>query len=274
MKTPTPATPTTIHPESQEFYPELLRTLDAAHVPYLVGGGYAMAHYTGIPRQTKDLDIYVHPQDSQHTLDVLSAAGYRTEYFYPFWIAKALPPAPGPDGGDDVFMDILYNSGNGVCHVDEQWFTRSVPAEAHGHPVRLVAVEETLWCKAFVQDRDRFDGADVAHLILCHGRKIDWDHLISRFAGGHEGVLLAHLVLFRYIYPTERACVPDAVFDRLLEATRTEPRPRTKLCRGTNLANRSFGMDIERWGYTDARLKPHGSLTPDEIAQMPPPERR
>jgi hypothetical protein len=258
-------------PEAQEFYIDLLRTLETSQVPYLVGGGYAMAHYTGIPRQTKDLDIYVYARDRDRTLEVLSAAGYRTEFFYPFWIAKALPP----DAGDGVFMDILYNSGNGICVVDDKWFARAVPADVHGYSTRLVAVEEIIWSKAFVQDRDRFDGADIAHLILCRGSsKIDWDHLISRFAGGHEGVLLAHLVLFRYIYPTERACVPDEVFDRVLEATRSEPRPRAKLCRGTNLANRSFGMDIERWGYIDARLKPHGPLTADEIGQMPPPERR
>jgi hypothetical protein len=28
---------------------------------YLVGGGYAMAHYTGIARNTKDLDIFIRP---------------------------------------------------------------------------------------------------------------------------------------------------------------------------------------------------------------------
>lgn len=274
MRTPLPATPSKIKPEAREFYLDLLRTLEAGDVPYLVGGGYAMAHYTGIPRQTKDLDIYVHPHDSQRTLDVLSAAGFRTEYFYPFWIAKALPPEPPETGGDDLFMDILYNSGNGVCQVDKQWFARAIPAKVHSHGARLVAPEEMLWCKTFIQDRDRFDGSDVAHLILTHGGKLDWNHLVSRFAGGHEGVLLAHLVLFRYTYPTERACVPDDVFDRLLDATRNEPKPDVKLCRGTNLANRSYGMDIERWGFVDARLKPHGSLSSDEIAQMPPPERR
>jgi hypothetical protein len=258
-------------PEAQEFYVDLLRTLDNAQLPYLVGGGYAMAHYTGIPRQTKDLDIYIYARDRDRALEVISTAGYRTEFFYPFWIAKALPP----EGGDEVFMDILYNSGNGICVVDDKWFAHAVPAEVHGYPTRLVAVEEIIWSKSFVQDRDRFDGADIAHLILCRGKsKIDWDHLISRYAGGHEGVLLAHLILYRYIYPTERASVPDAVLDRLYEATRNEPKPRAKLCRGTNLANRAFGMDIERWGFIDARLKPHGPLTPDQIAQMPPPEHR
>jgi hypothetical protein len=270
MICPPPASPTLPDLRVREFYVDAMRTLDRAGVPYVVGGGYAMAHYTGIPRQTKDLDIYVRPRDSQRALDVLSAAGYRTEYFYPFWIAKALPP----DGGDDVFMDILYNSGNGVCQVDEQWFERSIPGEAHGHPVRLVAVEETIWCKSFVQDRDRFDGSDIAHLILCRGSKIDWDHLVRRFAGGHESVLLAHLILFRYIYPTERGCVSDELIDRLISITRAEPKSKTKLCRGTNLANRAYGMDIRRWGFTDARLQPHGSLTPDQIAQMPEPECR
>ena len=271
MKTPAPASPAKMSPEAQDFYVDLLRTLDDAELPYLVGGGYAMAHYTGIPRQTKDLDIYIYARDRDRALDLLSAAGYRTEHFYPFWISKAL----SPEGGEGVFMDILYNSGNGICVVDDQWFARAVPAEVHGYPTRLVAVEEIIWSKSFVQDRDRFDGSDIAHLILCRGAsKIDWEHLVRRFNGGHAGVLLAQLILFRYIYPTERACVPDAVIDQLFDATKNEARPSVKLCRGTNLANRAYGMDIERWGFTDARLQPHGPLTRDEISQMPPPEQR
>src|SRR5687767_2262594 len=98
----------------RDFYVEALRALDDAGVPYLVGGGYAMAYYTGIRRNTKDLDIFLRSADHRRALNTLAHAGYRTEYFYPFWIAKALK-------GDD-FIDILYSSGNGLCEVDDDWF--------------------------------------------------------------------------------------------------------------------------------------------------------
>src|SRR5947208_2050291 len=105
-----PARPNEPDVRTQEFYVNALRALDDAGVPYVVGGGYCMAHYTGIARNTKDLDLFVRPGDRDRTLTTLTAAGHRTEFFYPFWIAKALE--------GDSFIDILYNSGNGLCPVD------------------------------------------------------------------------------------------------------------------------------------------------------------
>src|SRR5688572_33127532 len=104
-----PAAPIAPEPHVRQFYVDALGMLDEAGLPYLVGGGYAMAFYTGIRRNTKDLDIFVKPGDHRRVLNILAHAGYRTEYFYPFWIAKALPKE------SDDFIDILYNSGNGVC---------------------------------------------------------------------------------------------------------------------------------------------------------------
>src|SRR5205823_5282449 len=126
-----------------------MKVLDRERIPFAVGGGYAMAYYTGIRRNTKDLDLFVLPADEKRSLAVLSQAGYRTEYFYPFWIAKAL------DG--DAFVDILYNSGNGLCVVDDEWFQYSSRQEILGYPTRLVPPEAQLWSKAVVMDRDRFD---------------------------------------------------------------------------------------------------------------------
>lgn len=52
-------------------------------------------------------------------------------------------------------------------------------------------------------ERERFDGADVAHIILKRGKRLDWGRLLSRF-GEHWRVLLSHLILFDYIYPSEK----------------------------------------------------------------------
>ena len=37
-------------PHARAFYRRALLALQAAQVPFLVGGGYALAHYTGIMR--------------------------------------------------------------------------------------------------------------------------------------------------------------------------------------------------------------------------------
>lgn len=254
-----PASPILPDPQTCAFYVRALRWLDQSGIPYVVGGGHAMAYYTGIERNTKDLDIFLKPADHQSALQALAKAGYRTEYFYPFWIAKALE--------GDAFIDIIYSSANGICEVDDEWLNHAIPFDVHGHPTRLTPVEEQLWSKAFVQDRDRFDGADIAHLILARGRAFDWNRLLRRFAG-HEPVLLAHLVMFDYIYPSERDAVPDWVMEHLRRAS---PRRTTaqKICRGSNICQRGFLVDIQDWGYADARLPPHGPLTPEQRAQLP-----
>src|SRR5437763_1543119 len=79
------------------------------------------------------------------------------------------------------------------------------------------------------------------------------------------------LVLFGYTYPCEGKIVPAWVMSELNAAIASEPSPPEQICRGTNLAQKGFGTAIREWGYLDGRLRPHGALTPEELAQLPPP---
>ena len=159
--------------KSADFYRKAMQALDQAGVPYLVGGGYAMAYYTGIARNTKDLDLFVRPADRDRLLTTLTALGYKTEFFYPFWIAKVL------DG--EAFIDVLYNSGNGVCVVDDEWFTHATEGTILGVPVRLCPAEEMIWSKGFIMERERYDGADIAHLLRARADQLNWRRLLRRF---------------------------------------------------------------------------------------------
>jgi len=111
----------------------------------------------------------------------------------------------------------------------------------------------------------RFDGADVAHLILAYGDRMDWSRLLTQFSD-HWRVLFSHLVLFGFIYPGERSCIPDGVMHQLsqkLEQESNQPAISGKLCQGTLLAPLQYQTDVEQWGYEDARLQPRGNLTLD-----------
>jgi hypothetical protein len=125
-------------------------------------------------------------------------------------------------------------------------------------------IEEMIWSKSFLMERERFDGADVLHLILVRRDDIDWSRLLARF-GEHWRVLLSHLVLFSYVYPSERA--PQAVIDALLDRAKAEPPAATslRLCRGPLLSREQYLVDVQRWHYLDARLVPLGTMTPAEI---------
>ncbi len=147
-------------PDTREFYLAALGVLQAADLPFLVGGAYALAEYTGIIRHTKDFDVFARPEDSQRILDSFSRAGYRTEMTFPHWLGKAF------FNGDVV--DVIFSSGNGICRVDDGWFEHAPSANILGVPVQLVPAEEMIWSKGFVQERERFDGADIAHILRPH----------------------------------------------------------------------------------------------------------
>jgi hypothetical protein len=235
--------------------------LKRASVPFLVGGAYGFAYFTGIERHTKDLDLFVRRRDCPKILETLSAAGFATEITFPHWLAKAYL------GGD--FIDIIFSSGNNIARVDDEWFEHAVEAHILGIPVRLCPVEEMIWSKAFVMERDRYDGADVAHLLRARGKSLDWRRLVNHF-GSHWRVLFSHLILFEFIYPGEPAPAPPELLRDLMKAwekTGGSPLAGTRVCQGTLLSATQYLADTEEWGYDDARLIPTGTLTREEIKE-------
>lgn len=250
-----------LDPNSRAFYSQALRVLIEAEIPFLIGGAYAFERYTGIARHTKDLDLFMRPRDCGRSLEVFRNAGYLTELTAPHWLAKAF--------NCENFVDIIFCGANGCGEVDDLWLERSVEAEVMGIPVRLCPAEEMLASKAFVMSRDRFDGADVAHLIKACSDRMDWGHLLNRF-GDRWRVLLSHLILFGFIYPSERSRIPDWILSELISRLQDEMKaepPTELLCQGTLLSPMQYSIDVQSWGYEDARLPPRGSLSPQQIAQ-------
>ena len=110
-------------------------------------------------------------------------------------------------------------------------------------------------------ERERFDGADVAHLLLANGERVHWPRLLERF-GDNWRVLFAHLALFGFIYPHARDMIPGWVLQELSERVQMEPSAAAALrvCRGTLLSREQFLSDVREQGYLDARLQPLGLL--------------
>jgi hypothetical protein len=254
-------TPLLTTPAKAELYRNALDMLNRSGVPYTVGGTYAFQYYAGISRSTKDFDIFARARDVQRVLDVLTRTGFKTEMAFTHWLAKA--------HHGDKFIDVIFSSGNGVAEVDDEWFAHAVDETVLGVPVKLTPAEEMIWSKAMIMERERYDGADVAHLLRHCCGLVNWDRLVHRFAGNWR-ILLSHLVLFGFIYPGERSLVPSVVMKDLVNRLLGElevPTRDSKVCQGTLLSRAQSLVDVDDWGYEDARLIPRGTMTEEQIAE-------
>jgi hypothetical protein len=230
-----------------------------ADIPFLIGGAYVVEVYAGVSRQTKDFDLYLRPQHVGSALDALQRAGYKTEKTFPHWLAKA-------ERGRDC-VDLIFRAGNGLCEVDDSWFERAHNSRFLGLRVKLSAPEEMIWMKAYIMERERFDGADIAHILQSCAQKLDWPHLVGRF-GQDWRVLLSHLVLFGYIYPGERDKIPSTVLEDLIARLRSEKHTTgdKRICNGTLLSRKQYLLDIQERGFRDARLQARVHMNAKDIA--------
>ena len=247
-------------PEVKAFYQRVLDILNESGVPFLVGGAYAFNRYTGINRHTRDLDVFIRRSDFEPISEALRKHGHDTELTFPHWLGKI--------HFDDVYIDLIFSSGNGIAEVDDIWFEYAVDANVHGVDVKICPAEEMIWSKAFIMERERFDGGDIIHLLHARGDKLDWQRMLRRF-GPHWRVLMSHLVLFGFAYPSARHLVPAAVMDELIERLRQEthsPSPEHSICLGTLLSREQYLKDIEQEGLQDGRVAPVGNMTPEDTA--------
>src|SRR5438477_8283940 len=190
-----------------DFHLSSVAALQNANVPFLIGGAFVVEVYAGVSRRTKDFDLYIRPRHVDAALGALVRAGYETEVTSPHWLAKARRRRD--------YVDLIFRAGNGLCEVDDSWFERAHDDQSLGLHMKFCAPEEMIWMKAFIMERERFDGADIAHILVSCADKLDWQHLIQRFDPDFR-VLLSHLVLFGYIYPTGQDLIRKTVMEDLI----------------------------------------------------------
>jgi AraC-like DNA-binding protein/predicted nucleotidyltransferase len=233
-------------PEAEAFYSEVLQLMVESKIPFLVSGTFALASYTGIDRPTKDVDVFAKAGDALKLLHYFKERDYDVEIVDERWLARITR--------GELFVDVITNMPTVTTHVTDQWFVDAPETELFGAKVRVVPPTQFIWSKIFVQDHHRYDGADVAHMILKRHDEIDWKQLLSHMELYWE-VLLMALLNFRFIYPSERHLVPRWLIEELIERLEDQADvkgPGKKVCRGRIFSPRDYAIDIDQWGFSEA----------------------
>jgi len=237
--------PTLFDQEAESFYAEALAELDRLGIPFLFAGTYALSSYTGITRQTKDLDIFCKAGDYPRILAHFKSRGYAISIEDDRWLGKVQRGRH--------FFDVIFASSYGSMPVGDEWFESARRIELLGTTIRIVGPTELVYSKCFIQLRHRYDGADVAHAILRAHEAIDWHRLLA-YMEVHWEVLLTHLINFRWIYPSDRDLIPRWLMDELLARLGAQmelPPPDMKVCRGRMFSRVDYAIDVREWGYAD-----------------------
>ena len=230
--------------EQQQLFREVLELFNRqAHSVCGLQARFALQKHTGIWRDTKDLDLFLPVDNVSSALGALHAAGFETEICDPVWLAKA--------HRGEYFVDLITGMSNAVITVDRFLdLTCPVPTEVFGVPTCVLAPEELIASKLFVTRRERFDGADIVHVIHGTRGRLDWSRVLA-LAGEHWGVVFWAMVLFQYVYPAQAGYIPRAVWDDLLARFRSQiehPDPKAQF-RGSLIDEKMFAIDAAEWGF-------------------------
>jgi hypothetical protein len=230
--------------EQVALFREVIQLMELNQVPVVISGAFALHEHTGIWRDTKDLDFFLPAEEVGRALKVLEKDGFFTEICDPVWLAKARR--------NGFFVDLITGMSNGVIRVDYSWVRRASRSEIFGLSARVLAAEELIASKIFVTRRERFDGADICHVIYGTKGKTDWQRLMS-LVGEHWQMLLWALVLYQYVYPAHTDYIPQEIWDELLQRFKVELKHPNKALefRGSLIDEKMFAIDVTEWGKRD-----------------------
>lgn len=237
-----------LEPDQKRVYREALIALNKSGRMYAVGAAFARHVYTNIWRPTKDLDVFVKPEDLCEVFAALQAAGFETQVKDGHWLGKAWK--------EKSFIDLIFGTGHGHLPINDEAFAGCRDAEVLGVPTHLIPIEEMISSAAYIAGRNRFDGGEIAHLIRSTKGNLDWERILRRLSDNRE-LLLWHLTFFDFIYPGHAHYLPHELMEELFaeakERWHSQKRSSRKF-RGTLLDPFSYNVDVEDWGYEDSRI--------------------
>ncbi len=192
--------------EERDLYIEALDALCDSGVPFMVGGAFAVYHYTGWWRDTHDIDVYVVQDDVKAAADALESVGFvdigEQAEGDKHWIYHS--------GKSGLIFDVIWRFANLANYITPDWFRRASTGEFLGLDLRFLPLEELVWIKVFVINRHRCDWPDVMRVVRAQCKRLDWARLFDLL--GEHWLLLAGLIdVFDWQHPESMSCIPDSI---------------------------------------------------------------
>lgn len=236
---PTPASDSWMDsiPESEwAFYQKVIQAVRGLDISFALGGAFAVAAHVGLWRNTKDLDLYVCPEERQRVIDTLNHLGLKDYYeVLPYdrnWIYRSYK--------EDIIIDIIWAMPNQRTLVTDTWLEAGPTLHLRGEEVRVVPAEEMIWGKIYVLQKERSDWTDIFNLIYAVGPQMDWPRLIEDL-DMDAPLLGAVLQVFAWLTPGRARELPGWLWERLSIAP---PQEAASLERTERRAQR---MDSRPW---------------------------
>lgn len=212
-----------LHPEDREIFAGVLRALQERGVPFLMAGGFVFSHYSGLWRNTKDMDIVVTRSQFDRAVEAVRSHGLADLHpVLPYdrsWIFRGYRDS---EHGRTI-VDVIHQFANHADVIDETWFQRGVAAEFAGERVEFVAPEDLIWMKLMVFQRERCDWPDLLNVIRGLRGQLDWERLL-RNAGANALLVAALVDIYDWLCPAEREYIPAYVREELAHLRR-HPEP-------------------------------------------------
>jgi hypothetical protein len=193
-------------PARWSIYRPVLTMAQERGIPFVIGGGIATIVYTGRPRRSKDLDIFLTEDDRERMIQVTSDCGlhdlYDEQPYDRKWIYRSHT--------DSTIVDVIWMMANQRSRVDRSWLD-GPEIEIDGLHLRLAPPEEILWAKLYILQRDRCDWPDALNILYVMGPELDWDRLKKRL-GADTPLLAALLSVFAWLCPARARELPDSLW--------------------------------------------------------------
>ena len=212
--------------EEWHSHQRVVEFLRQREIRFAVGGGLAFSAYAGRWRNTKDLDLFILPADRDAAIQAVTEAGF-ADYFDqlpydPAWIYRGY--------NDGHIVDLIWAMANHSNFVDEQWLGCKHSVLIHGLQIPLTPIEELIFSKLYVMQRERCDWPDLFNIVNRQGKAIDWARLVERL-GPDAPLLGAMMRIYSWLCPEPAGELPLDLWERL-GVLAPEPAPGRGIDRG------------------------------------------